>query len=389
MARLARLAEKPERTIVGLMSGTSLDGLDIALCRIAGCGEQTRAAVERFLTAPYSEAQKERLREVVFRQAAPLQAVCEINPWLAQLHATLVLDTLQKWRIDTSHVDALASHGQTVFHTPAARATLQLADGDHLAVLTGLLTLSDFRQKELAGGGEGAPLAPYAEALLYRAERPRVLLNIGGIANFTWLPPRGDSAAPISGDTGPGNTLIDRAIRRNWPGRRDDFDRDGAAAADGRVSGALLEALKAHPYFARPCPKSTGPEEFGANYLETAIAAAEARHGPLSAVDVVATLTQLTAQTVSECLRREIRPLSGTELIVSGGGRHNVSLVRRLAALLPELRIEDSAVLGVVPDAKEALLFAVLANETLAGPGFLARDGSGRRLSFGKVSFPD
>jgi anhydro-N-acetylmuramic acid kinase len=286
-------------------------------------------------------------------------------------------------------VDALASHGQTVFHTPAARATLQLADGDHLAVLTGLLTLSDFRQKELAGGGEGAPLAPYAEALLYRAERPRVLLNIGGIANFTWLPPRGDSAAPISGDTGPGNTLIDRAIRRNWPGRRDDFDRDGAAAADGRVSGALLEALKAHPYFARPCPKSTGPEEFGANYLETAIAAAEARHGPLSAVDVVATLTQLTAQTVSECLRREIRPLSGTELIVSGGGRHNVSLVRRLAALLPELRIEDSAVLGVVPDAKEALLFAVLANETLAGPGFLARDGSGRRLSFGKVSFPD
>jgi anhydro-N-acetylmuramic acid kinase len=389
MARLARLAGKPERTIVGLMSGTSLDGLDIALCRIAGCGEQTRATVERFLTAPYSEAQKQRLREVVFRAAAPLQAVCETNPWLAHLHGTLVLETLRAWGIDPSQVDALASHGQTVFHAPAARATLQLADGDHLAVRTGLVTLSDFRQKEIAGGGEGAPLAPYAEALLYRAGRPRVLLNIGGIANFTWLAPLGDNAAPISGDTGPGNTLIDRAFRRNWPGRGDGFDRDGALAAQGRVSEALLELLKGHPYFQRRCPKSTGPEEFGADYLETALATAEARHGPLSAVDVVATLTQLTAETVSECLRREIGSLTGTDLIVSGGGRHNVSLGRRLAALLPGLRIEDSAVLGVPPDAKEALLFAVLANETLAGPGFLARDGTGRRLSFGKVSFPD
>jgi anhydro-N-acetylmuramic acid kinase len=241
----------------------------------------------------------------------------------------------------------------------------------------------------LAAGGEGAPLAPYAESLLYRADMPRVLLNIGGIANFTWLPARGDGSPIISGDTGPGNTLIDRAVRVYWPERAQEFDRDGAFAADGRVNADLLAELKRHPYFPRGFPKSTGPEEFGTGYLAGAIAEAERRGGELSGVNVVATLTRLTAETIAECVQREVRSLAEIELVISGGGRHNRTLVAELESLLPGVKLVDSEQLGVPPDAKEALLFAVLANETLAGPGFDARDGSGRRIGFGKISFPD
>jgi len=211
LRRLVQIAEKPARTVLGLMSGTSLDGLDIALCRIQGAGEDVHAMVDRFTTAPYDSADKERLREIVFRPDAPLRAVCELHAWLAERHSAMILEALDAWRVERDAVDILASHGQTVFHAPGQRSTLQLVDGDHLAVRTGFLTVSDFRQKELAGGGEGAPLAPYAEALLFRAEVPRVLLNIGGIANFTWLPAKGDATPLVSGDTGPGNTLIDGA----------------------------------------------------------------------------------------------------------------------------------------------------------------------------------
>ena len=321
LRRLIEIAGKPERAILGLMSGTSLDGLDLALCNVRGFGEQTRASVERFISVPYDSPTQQRLRAVVSREDAPLRAVCELHAWLAERHSTMILRTLEQWRLGAAAIDLLASHGQTVFHLPAHRATLQLGDGDHLAVRTGLLTVSDFRQKELAGGGEGAPLAPYAEALLFRAEQQRVLLNIGGIANFTWLPPRGDPAPILSGDTGPGNTLLDRAVRRYWPGHAEGYDPGGAFAADGRVHDELLLGLLRHPYFSRRCPKSTGPEEFSAAYLEGAIRAVEDRGGRLSGVDVVATLTRLTAQTIADCLRAEIRSWNDTELVVSGGGQ--------------------------------------------------------------------
>jgi anhydro-N-acetylmuramic acid kinase len=387
--RLVQVAEKPERLIVGLMSGTSLDGLDIALCKIRGAGEGTHALVVQFATVVYDEPIRDRLREVVFRGDAPLHAVCDLNAWLADRHSAMVLRMLGEWKVKAADVDVLASHGQTVFHAPQHRSTLQLVDGDHMALRTGLLTVSDFRQKELAGGGEGAPLAPYAEALLYRSTVPRLLLNIGGIANFTWLPARGDNRPARSGDTGPGNTLIDRAVRTYWPDGGAQYDPGGAFAADGRIHAGLLRRLKQHPYFARRFPKSTGPEEFNAAYLDAAIAAAEVQGGKLSPVDVVATVTQLTAETIADCLRTEVRELAGVELIASGGGQRNRTLMGALTALLPGAKVIDSAALGVPPDAKEALLFAVLANELVAGPGWPARDGSGRNIAFGKISFPD
>jgi anhydro-N-acetylmuramic acid kinase len=398
IARLAALAEKPARRIVGLMSGTSLDGLDVALCTVHGAGEGTRVELERFVTRPYTEAERERLRHIVSRERVALADVCILNAWLAEVHGRNVLAALAEWGVAPKAVDALASHGQTVFHAPASwrldtdapgaarHATLQLGDGDALAVRTGLVTVSDFRQKEIAGGGQGAPLAPYAEALLYRGAEARVLLNLGGIANFTWLPPRGSADRPRCGDTGPANTLIDGAARGARPGGPG-HDPDGAGAAAGTVHAGLLARLKAHPYFARPCPKSTGPEVFGDDYVSRALEGLGGRApGP---DDLLATLTRLTAETVADCLRREVPGLTAATVYVSGGGQHNRTLLGWLAECLPGVALRASAELGVPPDAKEALLFAVLANELLAGPGFPAADGSGRRLAFGKVSLPD
>jgi len=398
IARLAALAGKPARRIVGLMSGTSLDGLDIALCTVHGAGETTRPELERFVTRPYGAAEQERLRRVVSREQVALAEVCILNAWLAETHARHVLDALAEWGVAPETVDALASHGQTVFHAPGAwrmesdaperarHATLQLGDGDALAVRTGLLTVSDFRQKEIAAGGQGAPLAPYAEALLYRGAEPRVLLNLGGIANFTWLPPRGSAAGPRFGDTGPANTLIDGAARRARPDGPG-YDPNGAGAAAGKVHAKLLARLKAHPYFAQPCPKSTGPEIFGEEYVGRALEGLGGRlPGP---ADLLATLTRLTAETVADTLRREVPQLSAATVYVSGGGQHNRTLMGWLAECLPGVTLRASLELGLPPDAKEAVLFAVLANELLAGAGFLAADGSGRRLAFGKVSFPD
>lgn len=396
IARLAALAAGPERRIIGLMSGTSLDGLDIALCTIAGAGAATRVRLEHFLTRPYSPAERERLHGVVSQPQVALADVCILNAWIAEIHGRAVLAALAEWGVPAREIDLLASHGQTVYHAPASwrpdgdpraaarHATLQLGDGDLLAVCTGIATVSDFRQKEIAGGGQGAPLAPYVDALLYRGTEPRVLLNLGGIANFTWLPPLGSGEAVRCGDTGPANTLLDRAARLAAPAGPG-FDPDGAAAARGRVHEALLAHLKAHPYFALPCPKSTGPEVFGEAFLSAALATAGAPRGD----DLLATLTRLTVDTIADTLRREVPDLAGARVYVSGGGQHNRTLLRWLGEALPQVRLEDSGALGISPDAKEAVLFAVLANEVVAGPGFPAADGSGRTLAFGKLSFPD
>ena len=407
IARLAALSAKPERIILGMMSGTSLDGLDLALCRIAGHGAETRLTLPHFTTDPYTDEDKARLRALAFREQVSLRDLTTAHGWLAERHAAAVLAALKGWGVAPGEVDCLASHGQTIYHAPASgpaedgaegnlgpgaspSATLQIGDGDRLAVRTGILTLSDFRQKEIAGGGEGAPLAPYADALLFGGDgRPRILLNLGGIANFTWLPARGDSRAPVSGDTGPANTLIDLAVRRYFQARAEGYDREGGIAAGGRVAAPLLAALKAHPYFAMPCPKSTGPEVFGEAYLDGALQAA-AGGKDIAPEDLLATLTRLTAETVAETLRREVPQLAGAELYPSGGGKHNATLAGWLKELLPEADWHEAEDLGVPPDAKEAVLFAVLANETLAGAGFPDQGGKGTaRLGFGKVSFPD
>ena len=398
LARLYRLARQPSRRIIGLMSGTSLDGLDVALCRLEGHGPGTRLTLEHFHTVPYDADTKSRIRQVFARDTVHLEYLTLLNPWLGRLHARAVLACLAGWHVAPAAVDLIASHGQTIYHAPRHQhqrpdfdlnATLQIGDGDHLAVETGIITLSDFRQKHVAAGGEGAPLAAYGDFLLLSSPaEERLLLNLGGIANFTYLPRAGgDTATAFSTDTGPGNTLLDAAVRAHHPALA--YDEDGRLALTGRVHASLLAELLAHPFFAAPLPKTTGPELFGPAYLT----AAQQRSSTetLGLEDLLATLAELSAVGVARAVRLAFTGRAAPAAVyASGGGAHNPALMQALARHLPGTRFATTDELGVSGDAKEAILFAVLANEAVAGTPVAI--GAGRQrvpaVGMGKVSFP-
>jgi anhydro-N-acetylmuramic acid kinase len=391
------IASKPTRRIIGLMSGTSMDGLDVALCQISGSGEETHVQLERFCTVEYGDDIKAEIRTVFAKKTVDFQHLALLNGWVAELHAGMVLECLRLWGVAAADVDAIASHGQTVMHAPRAlhglakfgNATLQIGDGDHLAVKTGILVLSDFRQKHVAAGGEGAPLAVYGDYFIFgKKGENRLLLNMGGIANFTYLPASMRAEEVFVTDTGTGNTLIDACTRAHFPTLA--FDRDAALASQGAVSAPLLLALKAHAFFAQPLPKTTGPELFNLDFLAAAQQASGTR--PLSAHDLLATLTRFSAETIADAVHivvaRAGLPLADFHVYLSGGGMHNPLLVRWLQELLPCTFARTDA-LGIAGDAKEAVLFAILANETLAG----GRSDFGTRrgipsVAMGKISLP-
>jgi anhydro-N-acetylmuramic acid kinase len=291
--KLYRIANKPERLIIGLMSGTSLDGLDIALCRFRGTGTATNIEVLKFETVPYDLDFKSEIKSVFSKEMVSLQNVCLLNPWIGIVHATMILACLKKWNIDTAQVDLIASHGQTIYHAPKilhgkekfGNATLQIGDGDHIAHTTNIITISDFRQKHIAAGGEGAPLAAYGDFLLFSKQgEDRIMLNIGGIANFTYLPGTLRESEVFSSDVGPGNTLMDAVIQKNYEGHY--FDEDAEVAKKGKVHLPLLSALKEHPFFSQTFPKTTGPELLNITYLEKAQLKSDAQK--ISVEDVMA-----------------------------------------------------------------------------------------------------
>ena len=382
------------------MSGTSLDGLDVALCALTGAGQQTKVEVLQFETLPYDEDFKDEIRRVFARKEIDFQHLVLLNVLVAERHALLVNQCLKKWNIKPETIDLLASHGQTVFHAPRTfhgleaypNATLQIGDGDHLACRTGIITLSDFRQKHLAAGGEGAPLALYGDYFLFSKKgEERFLLNIGGIANFTYLPANQDAARAFATDTGPGNTLLD-AFARELFGVP--FDDGGRLAANGRVDEHLLGILKADPFFAKPLPKTIGPELFSSEWVKNAIA--QLPKGNPNPYDVMATLTQLTADSIAEAILR-VEMTSPTQqkvsprrtLYISGGGAHNPMILKYLKEELPGFKIEQMEKLGIDGDAKEAVLFAILANETVAGSVAEGASIGGIPLvGMGKISFP-
>src|SRR5665213_243906 len=277
LQQLVEIAQKDEKLGIGLMSGTSLDGLDIALCRFTGNGLNTRFELLKFTTIPYREDFKKEIQSVFARRDADLEKVCLLNAFIGNFHGELVLQALAGWGIKPVAVDFIASHGQTIYHAPKRlhqhpnypNATLQIGDGDHLAVKTGILTISDFRQKHIAASGEGAPLALYGDVLLaIKPGENRLLLNIGGIANLTFLPANGDYKNILCTDTGPGNTLIDAACRKyfNQP-----YDQDSKIAFSGKVNETLLGTLLDHPFFSEKTPKTTGPELFNLGYVDSAL----------------------------------------------------------------------------------------------------------------------
>lgn len=399
--KLYRIGLKQERLIIGLMSGTSFDGLDIALCRIKGNGSESKVELLQFETKDYVPEFKEELKSVFSRRDADLEKVCVLNAWVALKHAELINDCLKKWNYKKEEIDLIASHGQTIYHAPKflhsddkfPNATLQIGDGDHIAVTTGIITISDFRQKHIAAGGEGAPLAVYGDNLVFsKKDENRIMLNIGGIANFTFLPGDLDASKIFSTDVGPGNTMMDALIQKHFPEKY--FDESGAIAKTGKINNELLQELKNNAFFSNPFPKTIGPELFNLSYLRNA----QQKSGTesLSVQDLMATLNRFSADMIVDAIKRSIKDLKGFSVYVSGGGMHNPLLMENIKSQLKDVNFFSTANLQIHPDAKEAVLFALLANECISG-GQLKSDshrmGEGRNkipnVTMGKISFPD
>jgi len=391
---LVKVASKPERMVIGLMSGTSMDGLDIALCLIKGSGRETKFELKAFTTIEYTNDFKTKILSIFSKEMVALETLCLLNAWVGKQHGKMVLDALSSWNIVPDSVDMIASHGQTIYHAPKSLhpnseydpATLQIGDGDHIAVTTGILTLSDFRQKHVAAGGEGAPLAVYGDYLLCsHPTENRVLLNMGGIANFTYLAAGCNLDQVFSTDTGTGNTLMDAYTRKHFAPLS--YDKDAAIAGAGKVNAALLAELKAHSFFNLTLPKTIGPELFNLAFLTNAQNSSHTLD--ISKEDVMATLNRFSAETIADCILSSIPADTKFTMYSSGGGMHNPVMMAHLTSLLPNAILNSSDVLGINPDAKEAILFALLANEAVAGtPLFAGGHATKIPITMGKISFP-
>ena len=342
---------------LGLISGTSVDGIDAALVSFE---PKLTLHAGRTLAMP-ADLAREVLRVSQADARIDLDELGALDTRLGAAFAAAANELIDASGIDRARIAAIGSHGQTLRHRPGTDApfTMQLGDASIIAERTGISTVADFRRRDVAAGGQGAPLVPAFHAAIFRAaDETRAVLNIGGIANLTLL-----GAGAVRGfDTGPGNGLMDAWCLRH---RGERFDRGGTFAASGRVDGSLLARLLAEPWFALPPPKSTGRDQFHLDWLETALAA-----NPLPPEDVQATLCELTVRTIADALQRT-QPAT-ERVLVCGGGVHNATLLARLGGALPGVRVESTAAHGVDPDLVEAMAFAWLARETLAGrPGNL------------------
>ncbi len=387
LQKLYNAGLKKERTIIGLMSGTSLDGLDIVLCYIKGSGMGTSIRVVAFETVPYTESIRNKIRRIFANRNGALQDVCFLHKWIAVEHSKMITNMMLKWKISKDEIDLIASHGQTIFHAPGENfegeninSTLQIVDGDHVAQLTGIITISDFRQKHIAAGGEGAPLALYGDYILFgNSNNDTVLLNIGGIANFTFI--SSDNKNIICSDIGPGNTLMDVWMQHYY---HEQFDKNGELALSGKVNISLLKILSEHPFLQKSFPRTCGQEIFNLQFIEESL-----RKLPsVPAEDMMATLNKFTA----DCIVNAIGKITSStfDLYISGGGIHNTVLTGHLQQSLLLANFCEITSKGFSADAKEAVLFAILANETVAGDvAVFKNSGIFPAVSFGKISFPD
>lgn len=390
--KLYEVAGNQERQILGLMSGTSLDGLDIACCMISGSGINTSVSITAFETIDYTAEVKAHIRKVFAQPQIDFPFLVILNEWTGILHGQMINEFLRKHDINKDEIDAIASHGQTVMHVPSHQhqiegfpnATLQIGDGDHIAITTGIITLSDFRQKHLAAGGEGAPLAVYGDYLIFSKKgENRIMLNMGGIGNFTYLPGDKDASKVFVTDTGPGNTLMDAYMQKHFDLP---YDKDATIAKKGTIINQLLSILKEHYFFKLPFPKTTGPEVLNLDMIDEAIKKCGLSNPAHE--DIMATLNQLSAETITDAIQAVIghHPY---HIYMSGGGAHNPLLVNTMSSLLPFCQFKLSDELGIPGDAKEAVLFAVLANESLAGNPINFGDRLGvPSACMGKISLP-
>ncbi|MFI5322077.1 MAG: anhydro-N-acetylmuramic acid kinase [Thermodesulfobacteriota bacterium] len=384
---LERLFDKNEKLVVGLISGTSRDGVDAALVRVFGSGTGTRIDLLDFICVPYSGDIKRGL-EGLTTISSPGD-ISRLNFLIGEAFAGAALSIIGGAGMKTERVDLIGSHGQTVYHNPPSYnngvpSTLQLGELDVIAERTGITTVGDFRTRDLAAGGEGAPLVPYADYLLFsKPGEVRIAQNIGGIANATVITESMDDV--VAFDTGPGNMLMDRVISIATGGEQG-FDKDGERALKGKVNRRLIKELLSHPYYSQPPPKSTGEELFGKELAEALYSLVSS--GETSLNDLIATLLELTVKSISFSYEKFIFPRwKISEIIFSGGGCRNPLLIERLRDVFKIIKCSTTDAYGIFPDAKEAVAFAILANELISGnlANLTRVTGASHRVPMGKM----
>jgi len=387
---------KPSHLVIGLMSGTSLDGVDAALVELKGSGEATLVQLKGFVSRPFPNDVQAELLRVASQTPVAAQLVSHLNFLLGTLYTEAITQLCEEAGITLSQVDLIGSHGQTIFHqSEPARfcgrmlaSTLQIGEGSLLAENTGITTISDFRPRDMAAGGKGAPLIPYVDYLMFRDQhRGRILLNIGGIANITSLPAGATIEQVKAFDTGPGNMVID-ALVRHFTNAERTYDANGSIGAGGQVISPLLEHLLTDSFLQAQPPKTAGREQFGDAFVEQMLN--YGKNGCFE--DLVCTATELTARSVAAAVTRFVlAETTVQQMIVSGGGARNAFLMERLQSVLPDIKVLSSDELGIPTAAKEAIGFAILANETLhLHPGNVpTATGARHPVVLGKVVYGD
>lgn len=386
---LEYLREKEARIIIGLMSGTSADGVDASIVRIEGHSKDSKVDLIYHYHYEYPREIRKLIHRLFDFETASIPLLSNMNFLLGEIFADVALEAIERARLSLKDVDLIASHGQTVFHSPypqrlgnlQVRSTLQIGEGAVIAEKTGITTICDFRVRDMAVGGQGAPLVPFADWVLFTSkDLNRGVLNIGGIANITILPKNGDIDDVLAFDTGPGNMVIDEIVRKISNGKLN-YDIDGNIARKGKVSHSLLEIALSHPYFSLSPPKSTGREIFGRPFAMGLYE--KGKSMGLSDEDIVATVTALTATTIA----KSIEPFGIEELIIGGGGAYNSYLTEQIKGLLPSIKIKTHEDFGIPNQAKEALAFAILANEVVFNSpnNIPSATGARKKVILGKV----
>jgi anhydro-N-acetylmuramic acid kinase len=373
MKRLLEIAAKNVRHVLGLMSGTSADGTDAALVKITASGPELSWELLAFEHRPYPDELRDELLQLFDSGRTKLSAVIALDNRITREFAAAGLEAMDRAGLAPGGIDLIGSHGQTLWHAPPRMAgpekcgSWQAGSAPVLAEALGAPVVHDFHSRDIAVGGEGAPLVPYADFLLLRHQSlGRATLNLGGTADVAYLPPDCSAGQILAFDTGPGNMVIDETVRAVTGGSRN-YDPEGRMASEGRISTELLDELLRHPFFRRQPPRSTGREEFGSSYATTVLG--KGRHMGMSDSDILATVTVLTARSIGDGIKSFVLPAGKLdEVIVSGGGVHNALLMKLLEVELPAgVSLRSSDEFGLPVDAKEAIAHAVLANETISG----------------------
>lgn len=362
------ISQKDKKAVIGLMSGTSTDGVDVALVEITGSGLTTEIELIAFETMPYKPEIRERIFDLFNVETARVDEICEMNFVLGKLFAESTLAVLEKIGVAPTQVDLIGSHGQTIHHMPSALtpATLQIGEPAVIAHQTGIPTIADFRVADIAAGGEGAPLIAYPDYLLFHHATQTIgLLNIGGIANLTVLPAGKGIEAVHASDTGPGNMILDACVEKITDGTKQ-YDENGDLARQGKVCKELLVKWLTHPFLELTPPKTTGREMFGTTFANNCLR--QIRAEGISEYDGLATLTTLTVESISRYYTNFVAGNSPLDILyVSGGGAQNPLMMEGLAKKFHPIRVVDIAEKGISGDAKEAIAFAILANEAVKG----------------------